>query len=237
MRRFLLTADVVRSRPIGKGVTDPWRLTLSDGRLTHDAAFNYVDEREIIKDLGEGRKELRFVDSYRYNIAAYELAELLGLADMIPVTVKRRYKARAGALSWWIDAKWDENERRKQGARPPDLDAWNAQIFRARVFFQLVQDTDPNQTNMLITEEWKIWIIDFTRAFRLKREIASLGALRKCDRRLFERLQQLQEAELANKVGNSLSEGETEAVMVRRDLIVEHIKKLIEVLGEDRVLY
>jgi hypothetical protein len=31
---------------MGKGVTSPWRLTLSDGTLTHDAAFQAVDGRK-----------------------------------------------------------------------------------------------------------------------------------------------------------------------------------------------
>ena len=36
--------------------------------------------------------ELNFVDSYKYNIAAYQLAELLGLDDMVPVYVERKWK-------------------------------------------------------------------------------------------------------------------------------------------------
>ena len=237
MKQFLLTADVVRDRPIGTGVTDPWRLTLSDGRVTHDAALQYADERSPMKDLGGGRVELMFVDSYRYNIAAYELAELLGIGDMIPVTVERGWKGKTGAVSWWIDAKWNENQRQEAGARPPDPIAWSDQIFRVRVFTQLVQDTDRNQTNTLVTEDWKLWMIDFSRAFRLRREIATPGALQKCDRRLFESLQQLQQAELAENVGDALTEGEIEALMARRDLIVEHFKQLIDARGEHLVLY
>ena len=38
IEQFLLTAEIVHARPIDKGVTKPWRLTLSDGRITHDAA-------------------------------------------------------------------------------------------------------------------------------------------------------------------------------------------------------
>ena len=89
MRQFLLTAEIVDSAPIGTRVTRPWRLTLSDGTITHAAAFQSVDEREVRQRLGR-RVELNFVDSYRYNIAAFGLAELLGLDDMMPVTVERR---------------------------------------------------------------------------------------------------------------------------------------------------
>jgi len=35
-----------------------------------------------------------------------------------------------------------------------------------RVFSQLVYDTDRNLGNVLISEDWHLWMIDFTRAFR-----------------------------------------------------------------------
>jgi len=236
-KHFLLTADVVRSQPIGKGVTDPWRLTLSDGQLTHDAGFQYMDERSATKDLGNGRTELRFVDSYRYNIAAYELAELIGMGDMVPVTVERGWLGKTGSLSWWIDAKWDENTRRAAGISPPDLNAWSEQIYRVRVLTQLVEDTDPNLGNFLITEDWKLWRIDFSRAFRLDHEIRTPASLQKCDRQVFERLERLERAQVAAAVGTTLTDGEIEALMARRDRIVEHFKELIEARGEALILY
>jgi len=36
---FLLHAKVIDSKGTSKGVTHPWKLTLSDGTLTHDAPF------------------------------------------------------------------------------------------------------------------------------------------------------------------------------------------------------
>ena len=50
---FLRTAKVVRSRSIGKGVTAPQRLTLTDGTVTHDAAFQSVNERKSQADFGD----------------------------------------------------------------------------------------------------------------------------------------------------------------------------------------
>jgi hypothetical protein len=43
---FLLTAKVVNSTRSSKGVTNPWRLTLSDGNVTHDASFQTIDEHK-----------------------------------------------------------------------------------------------------------------------------------------------------------------------------------------------
>ena len=78
---FLLTAKVVGSKPAAKGITNTWRLTLTDGTVTHDAIFQSIDEHKASMQLTSGT-ELGFVDSYKYNIAAYQLAELLGLDDM-----------------------------------------------------------------------------------------------------------------------------------------------------------
>jgi len=36
------------------------------------------------------------VDSYKYNIAAYALAELLGMEDMLPVYVERKWEGKYG---------------------------------------------------------------------------------------------------------------------------------------------
>jgi len=101
--------------------------------------------------------ELNFVDSYKYNIAAYELAELIGMDDMVPVYVERKWEGNTGSLSWWLPVKMDEVERHKQKLTAPDADAWNNQMYKVRVFDQLVADTDVNLTNVLIGENWQIW--------------------------------------------------------------------------------
>ncbi len=114
---------------------------------------------------------MNFVDSYKYNIAAYELAEMLGLDDMLPVYVERSWQGNPGSLSWWLPVKMDEEERIKQKITPPDPDAWNNQMYKIRVFDQLVYDNDPNLTNVLIGADFKIWRVDFSRAFRLYKDL------------------------------------------------------------------
>ena len=47
IKQFLLTAKVVKSKQSEKGITNPWRLTLTDGTITHDASFQKVDEHKI----------------------------------------------------------------------------------------------------------------------------------------------------------------------------------------------
>ena len=237
-RDFLLTAKVIKSRQGGKGVTLPFRLTLTDGTLTHDASFSTVDERALMKVFSDGTREVNFVDSYRYNIAAYELAVLLGLGDMMPVTVERTWRAMRGSLSWWVDdVMMDEGERRKAGTDAPDPPAWNAQVHRLRVFSQLVYDTDRNVGNLLITRDWRLWMIDFTRAFRRTEGLESDKGLVQCDRQLLQRLRQLSRGDVEAAVGRHLTRQEIDAVMARRDLIVAHFERLIAERGEAMVLY
>jgi hypothetical protein len=236
IRQFLLTAKVVKNERSEKGITEPWRLTLTDGTVTHDASFQTIDEHKPKMQTATGI-ELNFVDSYKYNIAAYQLAELLGLDDMLPVSVERKWNGNTGSLSWWLPAKMDEVERHKQKLTPPDPDAWNHQMYRVRVFDQLVYDNDPNLTNVLIGEDWKIWRVDFSRAFRLFKNLRDTKDAEHCDRQLFEKLKALDGNELQEKTKRYLSKDEVKAVMARRDKIVAYLQKLISEKGESEVLY
>ena len=237
MAEFLVSARIVDDADIPVGVTHPVRLTLDDGHLRHDAAFSMVDERLPVWKGKDGRTELDFVDSYRYTLAAYAVAELLGLDDMMPVTVERRWDQRKGALSWWVDTQMTENERLKKGIRAPDVDAWNNQMHRMRVFSQLVGDTDRNVGNMLIDHEWKIWMIDFTRAFRRTHQLLNVNELQRCDRQLLERLRALTKEQLTEKTKPYLGGAEIDALLARRALIVARFEQLVTERGEARALY
>jgi hypothetical protein len=236
IKEFLLTAKIVGAKESKKGITHTSRLTLSDGTITHDASFQPIDEHKAEMKLASGT-ELNFVDSYKYNIAAYALAELLGMDDMLPVYVERRWEGNVGSLSWWLPAKMDEEERHKQKLTAPDADAWNNQMYKIRVFDQLVYDTDANLTNVLIGEDWKIWRIDFTRAFRLSKDLRNPKDLVRCDRQLFEKLKALDGNELAEKTKHYLTKDEVKGVMARRDKIVAQFQNLISEKGEKEVLY
>ena len=237
IKQFLLAAKVVKSEQAKKGITQTLRLTLSDGTVTHDASFQTIDEHKHRMELASGT-ELGFVDSYKYNIAAYQLAEMLGLGDIVPVYVERKWKGDSGSLSWWLPVKMDERERIAQKIAVPDPDAWNNQMYKVRVLDQLVYDSDANLTNVLITDDWKIWRIDFTRAFRLYKELKDPNAnLVHCDRRLFEKLKALDGNEMTERTKPYLTKDEVKAVMARRDKIVEQFQKLISEKGEKEVLY
>ena len=237
IKQFLLTAKVIRSRPANKGITSTFRLTLSDGTLTHDAHFQPVDEHKSIMKFSDGRTEMNFVDSYKNNLAAYALAELIGFDDMMPVYVERKVDGKMGSLSWWLPVKMDDADRVKRKLDPPDKEAWNNQMYKIRVFDNLVYDTDPNLTNVLIGEDWKLWRVDFSRGFRTFKEVKDPKDLVRCDRQLFEKLKALDADQLMEKTKPYLAKDEVKGVTARRDKIVAYFQKLIAEKGENEVLY
>ena len=240
-REFLSTAKIIASRPIGKGITGSLRLTLSNGKVTHDAGFQSIEDRTSDDARRQMRKragELNFVDSYKYNIAAYEIARLLGIDDMMPVTVPRRYQGRDGSLTWWVDdVLMDEAERETSPNQPPSPIDFQRQRMKMVVFAELVGDVDRNKGNVLYTKDWRVIMIDFTRAFRLHRQLRNPQTMTTISRTLWERLQTLTRADIRRTCDLYLTLEETGAVMRRHAALLEHYRQLIKLRGEGSVLY
>jgi hypothetical protein len=236
IRQFLLKGKIVKIKTLSKGVTKPRKVTLTDGTLTHDAVFQNIDESKGIERFPTGRVELDFRDSWHFNVAAYELSRAVGLDYMVPACVPRIVQSERGSLCWWVDWKWDEQMRVKEKIRPPDTVNWQQQWDVMRVFRELVDDTDRNQTNMLITEDWKVWMVDFSRAFRKTHALRAPEQLRRCPKTLLERIRTLDEPTVRGAVGDHLRPGEIEALLVRRRLIVEHFDALVSAQGAAAVL-
>jgi hypothetical protein len=54
MRNLLLNGKVANSRLVGKGLTGAYRLTLSDGTMTHDGGFQSIDESRPYMEFAAG---------------------------------------------------------------------------------------------------------------------------------------------------------------------------------------
>jgi hypothetical protein len=236
MEDFLLHAHPGTLRPISTGVTNTNRLTLEGPSMRHDAHVQTIDERKTKFEGSNGTSELNFRDSYKYNIAAYELAKMLNL-NMVPPYVERRLSANTGSVSWWVNDSMMEAERYKKKLSIPDPDRWNEQMYAVRVFHELVYDTDPNLTNLLITKDWQLWIIDLTRAFRLNTNIREPKNLTQCDRRLLARMRELDEDALKSKLSPWLTKSEIHALNARRAKIVSFFDQQVKSKGETSVLY
>ena len=157
---------------------------------------------------------------------------------MMPVTVERGWDGKRGAMTWWIDdVMMDEQVRLAERRWAPDMEALNQQYLRMLVFAELVYDTDRNKGNILYTSDWKLWMIDFSRAFRIWGELRAPRnglAVRSRPARADARTDP-RTARGAH--GRLLHAGEMDAVLKRRDLLVDHFESLIEQNGEQLVLY
>jgi hypothetical protein len=236
MEAFLLKARVSNLRDAGSGVTNSRRATLSDGQLTHDAHIQTVDIAQQVFESGRNT-ELNFKDTYRYNIAGYRVAKLIGLTT-VPMSIERTVEGKVAAVTWWVDdVQMDEKERMKTKTMGPDPVRTNKQIQIMRVWDELIQNRDRNQGNILWTHDWTMWLIDHTRAFRLNNDLLKPEQLSRCDRGLLERLRALTPEALAEAVGNSLTKQEQQALLARRDKIIRHYDDRIARLGEPVVLF
>ena len=224
IERFLLKANVLRTRTTGKGITNSLRATLSDGVLTHDAHIQTIDEskREFRGDQGV---EFNFRDSWTFNVAAYKIDRLLGL-KFVPVTVERRWRTSLGSFTWWIDdVMMEEADRLKRKLQSPDPQGWNEEMQLLRLLDQLIANTDRNLGNLIITKDWNIWAIDHTRAFRVHGTLKTPANIARCDRQIFERLKALDRAALRREVAEHLQTWEIDGLLKRRDAIVALIEK------------
>jgi len=236
MEVFLLKARISNQRDAGSGVTNSRRATLTDGQLTHDAHIQTVDIAQQVFESGRNT-ELNFKDTYRYNIAGYRVAKLVGLTT-VPMSVERNIDGKVAAITWWVDdVQMDEKERMKTKSQGPDPVRTSKQIQIMRVWDELIQNRDRNQGNILWTHDWTLWLIDHTRAFRLNPNLLKPEQLSRCDRGFLERLRAVTPESLAQAVGNSLTKQEQEALLARRDKIVKHYDERIARLGEPVVLF
>jgi hypothetical protein len=223
--QFLREAKVGKVKGVKKGITGTQRATLSDGARTHDASIQIIDESRARFE-SMRRTEFNFRDYWGYNVAAYRLGLLLGI-DMIPPSVSRRFGQHEAAFTWWVDdVIMDEQSRLKSGIRPPDPASWAAQVHILRVFDELIANTDRNQGNMLIDRQWKVWLIDHTRAFRTSRRLQAPQSVRRCDRTLLAKMRALTLEAMTMELDDHLTPSEMQAVLARRDLLVAWIESL-----------
>jgi hypothetical protein len=236
MENFLRSAKISDVKDTSRGVTQPKFATLDDGTHQHRAHIQTVHESQTMFK-GERTTEMNFKDFWEFNIAGYELAKLLEI-NMVPPYVERGKLpgGNHGSISWTVDGLL-EADRQKQKLQSPNLEEWNHQMYVLRVFDELVRDTDPNQTNFIVTPNWQVWRIDFTRAFRTQKDLLHPKDLIMCDRKLLANLRKLDKPLLQEKLKAYLDNSQIDAVLARRDKIVKFFDDAVAAKGEAAVLF
>jgi len=236
--QFLLTAEV-EGRPKrfdAAAITEPVAVTLTDGARTHRAIFKDVDSYHMIFRFADGRVFTKVYDSYKHEIAAYELDVLLGL-DIVPPCVERTIRAETGSLCLWVENAMTEAVRMKRKIQPPNPAEWNSQMFTIRLFHQLIWDPDYNNTtNTLADADFKLYKVDSSLSFRTDIELRNEKALTRFSRRVLANLESLERREVDARLGPWLEREQLDALWMRRTRLLELAREQIALRGEDAVL-
>ncbi len=242
---FLKTAEIIKYERADKGMTKPWRLYLKKGDIEKKAAWKDVD-----KSLGAGAS-----DRWEHEIGAYRLDKLIGL-NLVPPYVEREFRGKKGALSLWVDAKYSLDQIFDQGIKFPDsaLKQYYDMGYIYRLWCCLIANDDPTQENILYTEDWRMILIDHSRAFRSNKEyterlVFGINGIKKTQadgkpflirqvpRVLFDKIMALDFAGIKQAVGPYLTDKEIQSIVARKKLLQTEIAEMIKQYGEDKVLY
>ena len=222
---FLKSAEVVRMESIPVGVTKPVRCYFAPGGPLESIAF---------KSIKPGR-QTGFWESYRSEMAAYELDKLLAL-DMIPPTVERRVKNDLGAAILWVSPVRSFKDMGGPPTPPSDhFDSWNRQMARAKMFDNLINNRDPNLGNWLVDPAWNLILIDHTRAFAPGKDM--VHKMNRIERGLWERMLALDAAPLKTALAPYLDGGQIKDILQRRDRMQKEIDGMIAERGEANVFF
>lgn len=231
VEEFLKTAKIVKDKMLGNGITNPHKLTLDNGKVQSFAVWKTVDERRFgVTQLSAGA-EVDFKDSWKFEVAAYELDKLLRL-DMVPVTVERSYRGSKGSLQIWVPGCVTEDDRLKKRMIPPDPNMWKREISKVRLFDALVYNIDRNQGNLLIAPDWKLYMIDHSRTFKNLDALKAAATINYFSRSFMDAVRKLDKAALTAHCGKYLMSTEIETLLKRRDLLVALYDKLSKEQGD-----
>jgi len=218
-------------------ITGPARVHLTDGKRTVRAVFK--DENTLYPrfEFGDGRQVERLKDSYRHEIAAFELDRLLGLG-LVPPCVERKLFGRTGSLCLWIEASRPEDERRDEGMVPPDEQAFRNQRREVRLFQQLIADLDfSNIRNIVVDDNFRVYKIDSSLAFDTDSGLIDQLDPGSYSLRFLDALESVDRADLDARLEPWLSKRQRKALWARRDKILDRAETLIAERGEAAVLY
>ncbi len=218
--------DKIEKEKLG-GRTGPWLVTLDAGAVKQRAVFRHVDRQ----------RPHPTPDSYKYDIASYELTKLLGV-ELIPPVVEREIEGRQGSLQVFLENCIREKDRKRKKLDPPNPQAFSNAIAEIRVFENLTSDECQDADDLWIhTEDWRVCRVDFSEAFAPRAELLPGCEIMVCSRKLYDGLLKADQETVKSRLSRYLNEEEIGALQARKNLIIEKLNALICEKGEDAVLF
>lgn len=237
VQEFLSSAKVVSQEDIPIGVTKPKKLLLEKDGVRAHAKFSSVDASGQREKLADGTIEMYFLDSFKADMATYELSRLLGL-DSVPPAVIRNIDGEDGILQLWIEGLKSYEEWIGEGntGTPPSL-YLQRQVRDMRVFDLLIRNIDRHQGNIMWDQDNSLWLIDHTRSMARDADLREAKKFDGCSRSLYEALKGLDEQAVTNAIGSYVSKFEIKALLKRHEKLLKLIDSEIKKQGEDEVLF
>ena len=236
---FLKKGRFVGKEPLGTGVTGSLKVTIELDGKKQFGVLKTVDQMKPGAQMNSaGKLEVDFQDSWRTEVAAYELDKLLDL-KMVPATIAREspYESKPASLQLFVEASMSEGKRRQRAAIPPDAGKWADQLAKMALFDALIYNVDRNPDNLLITDTWEFRLIDHSRSFRPNAELRNVDDFQRFSRSLLAKIEQLNKDAVGRKLGDYLSLKQIEGLMKRRELILARAAALSKQLGEKAVYF
>jgi hypothetical protein len=227
---YLRVAEITKCDATAAGVTHPRKCALKPGGPVAYLALKIIPTQIYTADNGDNVRE-----SYKAEIAAYEINRLIHL-DMVPPTVEKVYKGEKGAAIMWASPtkSWAEFGGQKAPVPPaPYLVPYSVSIAKATMFDDLIGDPDPNFGNWLVDPAWNLILIDHSRA--LASDTSLLQPLREIEPALWDQMKALTIESLTAAVGKWLDKGDIKAIIQRRDKMQKAIDDLVKKFGADKV--
>jgi hypothetical protein len=233
---FLAGAEIVDDEKVPVGTTGPRHLTLERNGVRVAAVFRDVDETHSRVRLSDGSYFQALRDYAGFEVAAYRISRMLAMNN-VPAAVHRTWKRSDGTLQIWVEGAMMEGDRVEDGLRSPDGLGWGRQVQEMLAFDELVGNVDRNPGNLLIDEEWRVWLIDHTRAFQQAAELRNAARIRMVRREFWEAIKSLDKAAVGAAVRPHVDSDGLDNMFARRDLLVAHLQGLIDQRGEGAVVW
>jgi hypothetical protein len=241
---YLKTANIIGQEQLsGPGaVTNPWKLTLEKDNLKHLAIWKNA------KGLMQG-----YVEGWDNEIAAYRIDQLLGL-NMIPPTIERRFREDRGSLQLWADSmmsydKYNHEKAKGKTKMPSYKVFWfDRAVYLMRAFDNLISNEDRHANNILLTNDWRIILIDHSRSFRTSKKFTEQliytekhpegpKLMKELPRAFVDKLKGLTLESIRGALGEYLTDEQIRATLKRRDLILKEIDRLVKLNGLENTIY
>ncbi|MGB5402103.1 MAG: hypothetical protein WBO71_17965, partial [Thermoanaerobaculia bacterium] len=171
-------------------------------------------------------------DRYEHEVAAYLVDRKLELG-LVPVCVLRELDGEQGSLQAWVEDAVDQESATVYELEFFERDWIKARIAEGVVFDALIGNSDRGADDILCPVAGdKLFLVDHSKAFSTSKDIGwEAERTVSIEPSLIAALEDLDQDALEQDLGKLLSADQIEALLGRRDQILEHVTPLISEAG------